>query len=94
MGGMETPAQEAAWRKRQYQEEKVTAPAEARPFFDILGLWNIQGTPGAPSTDSLYAAATEQLIHDWSKNKGLPLSLFLPGKSPITPVRRQLRPAL
>jgi len=85
MGGMETPAQEAAWRARTYGEEKETAPAEAKPFFDILGLWNIQGTPGLPDTDSEYAAATEKLIQDWSKNKGLPLSLFLPGKSPITP---------
>ena len=65
--------------------EKAKAPEQAKPLYDILALWNRHSMPGDPTTDSEYAAKTEELIHNWAQNKGLPLSLYMPGKSPITP---------
>jgi len=81
----DTIQQEKRWRQRQYAEAKEKAPAETKPYYDILGLWANYSNILPPETDSDYAAKTETLIHDWAKAKGLPLSLYLPGKSPITP---------
>jgi hypothetical protein len=68
-----------------HQEEKAKAPDQAKPLYDILSIWQSWGTLGDPTTDSEYAQALEALIKDWAKNKGLELSLFMPGHSPITP---------
>ena len=68
-----------------FQEEKTKAPDQTKPVYDILSLWQNYGMPGDPTTDSEYAQALEALIHDWAKNKGLELSLFMPGHSPVTP---------
>jgi hypothetical protein len=65
--------------------KKATATEEVKPIFDMLDLWSKYGCPGDPEGDSDYAAKTEALIHDWAKTKGLELSLFLPGHSPLTP---------
>jgi len=70
-------------------EERKTAPAETKPLLDILGLWLQHGNAAIPLTDSDYAFETEQLLQRWAVNKGLPLSLYLPGKSPITPAEAQ-----
>jgi hypothetical protein len=67
------------------ESAKQAAPETVKPLYDMLGLWSRAGLLIAPETDSTYAAQTEALIHDWAKNKGLELSLFMPGKSPITP---------
>lgn len=67
------------------QEDKEEAPDAAKPLYDMLSLWTEFGNPGDPSTDSEYAEKIEELMHDWAEAKGLPLSLYMPGKSPITP---------
>jgi len=74
-----------AARAKAAREEKEKAPETAKPLFDMLGLWNTHGAPGDPTTDSEYASKMEELVKNWSKAKGLSLSLYLPGRSPITP---------
>jgi len=61
------------------------APEAAKPMYDMLGLWATQGLPGAPVTDSEYATQSYNMIQNWAINKGLPLSLLLPGRSPVSP---------
>ena len=68
-----------------WQYAGVAAEDAQKPLFDMLKLWGEYSLPGDPLTDSDYAAKTDALIHAWAKNKGLPLSLFMPGKSPVTP---------
>jgi len=68
-----------------YQTAKIKAKEEQKPLFDILSLWAFGGNIVSPATDSDYAAKTDELIHNWALEKGLPLSLYMPGKSPITP---------
>jgi len=81
----DTIQQEKRWRQETYTSNKEKAPAETKPIFDILNLWADYANIKDPETDSTYAEKTEALIHSWAQNKGLPLSLFIPGHSPITP---------
>jgi len=72
-------------RKKKAAEALAKAPETAKPMYDMLDLWPKYGQPGDPIADSDYAAKTDALIKSWAAVQGLPFSLFLPGKSPVTP---------
>lgn len=66
-------------------EQKEGAPSESKPLYDILNIWLDYMNLVDPESDAEYAAKLEANLHAWAESKGLPLSLFMPGKSPITP---------
>jgi len=71
-------------QKSRYASIQQAVPAESKPFYDILGLWADYQNLITPEMDSDYAAKTEALIKNWATAKGLPLSLLLPGRSPVS----------
>lgn len=77
-------------RKKKAAADAADASKDVKPLYDMLGLWNLQGVVEDPLSDFAYATKTETLIHSWAINKGLPLSLYQPGRSPITPAEAPL----